>query len=294
MQGTYNIYLDGDLVASHKNLITKQGQARIRQILAGKTTNFASSILVGIGEALPTIDDSKLQFRIDGADITTTMVDDINDRVYYKTSLPSQGEYVIYELGCYSSDAITSAQTMQSSLLMAFGASTQWVDTQGSHSLIGTHTRVGSVSLQYSSANAPATMIGYNPLNLDLSQLDPSTLLSFAYYAKDLDSLKLRLKTDDSNYWEASITPAFNNDYNISSFAKSSFVATGNPSWEKVAKLEVEVTTSTTGGTIEIDALRYDALGPNNLLLSRALAEDPMLKPEGSTMDIEYVLEGIA
>jgi hypothetical protein len=293
VQGQYNIYSDGLLIHQTNNLITTQGKNRIRQILAGKTNGFASSILVGVGATTPTADDTVLDFAVEGATILNTMVDDVTNKIFFKTSLPVDKQYKIYELGCYAADGVTAKQYQQNSLLISFGELTTWTDTSGTHSLNSTNTRVGAFSIRYSLLAAGVGR-GSTPFQIGLDQLPTYTQFKLAYFANNIASIKVRFKTTDSDYYEGSITPATNNAYNISSVNKSSFVATGVPSWSTITNIEVQATATGSAGTIDLDSIRYDvATTADSLLLSRALPASPVIKPAGSTMDIEYLLEGI-
>lgn len=293
MQGQYSIYCDGRLIERFTNVITTQGKNRIRQILAGKTTGFASSILVGAGAETPTVNDVALNFAIEGATILNTMVDDVNNKVYFKTSLPVDKQYKIYELGCFAADSLTAKQFQQNSLMFTFGEATNWTDSSGIHSLNSTNTRVGTTSIRYSLLAAGVGR-GSAPFPVDLGQLPSTTQFKLAYFANNIANIKVRFKNDASNYYEGTILPATNNAYNISSVAKSAFTTTGSPNWSTIATLEIQATATASAGTIDLDAIRYDvATTADSLLLSRALPATPVLKPAGSTMDIEYVLEGI-
>lgn len=293
MQGLYNIYRDGDLVDRFENIITTQGKRRVRQILAGKTKGFASSILVGIGATTPTVDDFTLDFCIEGANILNAMVDDVTNKVFFKASLPVERQYKIYELGCYAADSTTAKQYQQNSLMITFGETTSWIDSSGAHSLNSTNTRLGVFSIRYS-LSAAGVGRGSTTFRIDLDQLPLNTQFKIAYFANNIDNIKVRFKTNSSDYYESTIVPATNNAYNISSFAKSSFIATGSPNWATITELEIQATATASPGTIDLDSIRYDvATTSDSLLLSRALPSSPVLKPAGSTMDIEYVLEGI-
>ncbi len=293
MQGLYRIFSDGKLVHEAKNIITTQGKNRIRQILAGKTTGFASSILVGIGSTTPTANDKTLDFAIDGADILNTMVDDVNNKIFFKTSLPVTKQYKIYELGCFAADSTTAKQHQQNSLLIAFGESTSWTDSSGTHTLNSTNTRVGAFSLRYTLASSGIGR-GSTPFQIGIDQLPPHTMFKVSYFANNIANIKVRLKTTDSDYYEGTIVPASNNAYNISSILKSDFVATGTPDWSTITIFEMQATATGSAGTIDLDAIRYDvSTTVDSLLLSRALPASPVIKPAGSTMDVEYLLEGI-
>ena len=291
VQGLYRIYRDGSLIDETFNLITTEGKKKVRQILAGKTTGFASSILVGIGETTPTVDDTELKFAIDGENILNTMVDDVNNRIYFKTSLPVDKQYKIYELGCYSVSATTAKQ--QSSLILTLGELTTWTSSSGTHSLNSTNTRAGASSIRYSLLAAGVGR-GSTPYQISLDQLPSNTVFKIGYFANNIANIKLRFKTTSSDYFEATIVPGTNNAYNISLVNKSDFVETGTPLWSNITIVEIQATATGSAGTIDLDAIRYDVpTTAATLLLSRALPSSPVLKPAGSTMDIEYLLEGI-
>lgn len=293
MQGLYNIYQNGLLISQQRNIITTQGKNRIRQILAGKVTGFASSILVGVGSSTPTVNDTVLQFSVEGANILNTMVDDVNNKIYFKTSLPVDKQYKIYELGCYAADGTTAKQFHQNSLMMTFGELTTWTDSSGTHSLNSTNTRVGASSIRYSLLAAGVGR-GSTPFQIGIDQLPQYTEFKLAYFANNIADIKVRFKTTDSDYYEGTIVPATNNAYNISSVLKSAFVATGSPSWATITIVEVQATATGSAGTIDLDSIRYDvSTTADSLLLSRALPASPVIKPAGSTMDVEYLLEGI-
>ncbi len=293
MQGLYSIYQNGLLISQHKNIITTQGKNRVRQILAGKATGFASSILVGVGSTTPTVNDALLEFAVEGATILNTMVDDVNNKIFFKTSLPVDKQYKIYELGCFASDGNTAKQFHQNSLIVTFGELTTWTDSSGTHSLNSTNTRVGASSIRYS-LSASAIGRGSTSFQIGMDQLPPYTQFKIAYFANNIADVKIRFKTTSTDYYEGTIVPGTNNAYNISSVLKSAFVATGSPSWSTITIIEVQATATGSAGTIDLDSIRYDvATTADSLLLSRALPASPVIKPAGSTMDVEYLLEGI-
>lgn len=291
MQGLYRIYCDGSLINETSNLITTEGKKKVRQILAGKTTGFASSILVGVGETAPTVDDTELKFTVDGENILNTMVDDVNNKIYFKTSLPVDKQYKIYELGCYAASATTAKQ--QNSLILTLGELTTWTSSSGTHSLNSTNTRVGASSIRYSLLAAGVGR-GSTPYQISLDQLPSNTVFKVGYFANNIANIKVRFKTTSSDYFEATIVPGTNNAYNISLVNKSDFVETGSPLWSNITIVEIQATATGSAGTVNLDAIRYDVpTTAATLLLSRALPSSPVLKPAGSTMDIEYLLEGI-
>lgn len=293
VQGQFRVYRDNVLAYKVNNVITTEGKNRVRQILAGKAIGFASSISVGIGTTTPTVNDTSLEFAVEGSTILNTMVDDINNKVYFKTSLPVDNQYKIYELGTYAADGMTAKQFQQGSLVLTFGELTTWTDSSGTHTLNQTNTRIGSSSIRYS-LSAAGVGRGSTPFQAGMDQLPSNTVFKLAYFADNIDNIKVRFKTTSTDYYEATVVPGTNNAYNISSFNKSDFVATGTPDWAAITIVEMQATATASAGTIDLDSIRYDVpTTGGSLLLSRALPASPILKPAGSTMDIEYLLEGV-
>jgi hypothetical protein len=263
----------------------------VRQILAGKTTGFASSILVGVGATTPTVDDTELNFSVDGENILNAMVDDVSNKIFFKTSLPVDKQYKIYELGCFAASAVTAKQ--QNSLLITLGELTTWISSSGTHSLNSTNTRIGSSSIRYSLLAAGVGR-GSTAFQISLDQLPSNTVFKVGYFANNIADIKIRFKTTSTDYFEGTIVPSTNNAYNISLINKSDFVETGSPLWSSITIVEIEATATGSAGTVDLDAIRYDIpTNDTSLLLSRALPSSPVLKPAGSTMDVEYLLEGI-
>ena len=161
------------------------------------------------------------------------------------------------------------------------------------HSLNSKNTRVGASSIRYSLLAAGIGR-GSTPLQISLDQLPLNTVFKMAYFANNIADIKLRFKTTSSDYFEATVVPGTNNAYNISLINKSDFTETGSPLWSSITVIEIQSTATGSAGTIDLDAIRYDVPSiSTSLLLSRALPASPVLKPAGSTMDVEYLLEGI-
>lgn len=264
----------------------------ILNAIAGRRLGFVESIVVGIGETVASITDESLVFEVSGADMTTAIVDPVNEKVYFKTVLPIDDQYIVYEIGCFPNKilAARSAGSISSALLINFNSQTRWYDTTGSHTLGTTNNRLDVNSIQYSISGS-ATAKGYALVDLDLSYLPDETQFSFAYYASNLSDLIIRFKTDDSNYYSYN-SLSVTNGYHISPFAKADFSTTGTPSWNDINSVEVEAIATASPGVVSLDGLRYDlTTGVNNDLLSRAVLTTPVVKMAGVTMDIEYVLD---
>lgn len=288
MQGHYNIYQNGKITNS--NIITDAGKNAILNSLAGHRLGFASSIVAGIGTTATTTADTNLDFLVSGGDVNVTIPDSVNGKIYFKASLPIDDEYTIYELGCYGSQFSSIQNVSQSGLLISsFTSDQDWVDVLGTHIADQTHNRVGNNAVSYSIA-ASATAKGQLSFLRDFNLFQSTSIFRFAYYVNNLTNFTIRLKVDDSNYFETALTTT--NGYHIASVVKSSFVSTGTPDWSSITVFEFEATATGSTGTASLDAMRIDATADgDNSILSRTVLLTPLKKFPGVQMDIEYVLE---
>jgi len=291
MQGLYRVHI-GKETYEYRNLITDSGKLALLKAIAGKRAGWASSIVVGIGSASASASDQSLQFTVSGAELNLAIVDPVNEKVFFKTSLPEIDDYSFYELGCHAGNFTTAQRSVETggTLLMVFLTTAPWVDEIGTSVADTTHNRIGADSISYNILVSATAKGGINVVN-DFSQLPASTEFKLAYYSSNLADLILRLKTDDSNYFSCN-TWTVANGYNIDSAAKSDFVATGSPDWASIRFLEVEATATGSAGVISLDAFRYDLVGTSNEgLLSRVVISPAQIKKVGLPMDVEYELD---
>lgn len=291
MQGCYKVFVNDQIVVC-KNIITNSGKLALLKAISGERKGWALSILAGIGAATATATDQSLQFLASGADITTTIVDPVNEKVFFKTSLPVFDEYTIYELGCAASQfaSLDRSDSGGGGLLVNITTDLPWTDTTGVSASDTTNSRIGKDAISYA-ISASSTVEGNTAFVNDLAHLKPDAEFKLAYYAQNLADLIVRFKVDSSNYYESAAW-SVTNGYNISSVQKSAFTATGSPDWANIEVLEVEATATGSPGTISLDALRYELpFITDSNLLSRVVLPTPQDKLPGLTMDIEYMLE---
>lgn len=291
MQGTYKVYIDGKVV-DQGNIITNAGRIGLLNCIAGKKNGFIESIVVGIGDTAATVNDESLVFEVSGTNVNTSIVDLINEKIYFKGVLPLADQYEVREIGCFPGSILASQLrgSRQASLISNFNSQTRWNDVIGVSTISTDNNRLDDNSIKYSIL-ASQTAKGYASADLDLSSLPPDAKFSFAYYTINIADVIIRFKTDDSNYYHFDAAPV-SAGYHISSFLKSDFVSTGSPSWDDINAIEIEALATASNGSIILDGLRYDVTsGIENDLLTRAVFPDPIVKLSGITMDIEYVLD---
>lgn len=271
-------------------MITSSGKESLLNSIAGTRKGWASSILVGIGNTATTSDDAILEFSIGGGDISTLIVDPINNKIYFKATLRAEDEYEINEIGCYSTNFTSLQQPGQGggALMIAFGNQTNWVDLSGTSISDAVHARAGSSTIKYSLL-ASASASGYTTIVNDMSVLKPEVQLSFAYFVSNLSALDLRFTVDSSNYYHYTGW-SLTNGYHIAKILKSDFVAVGSPDWALVNALQVNTTATGSAGALELDALRYDFPADTNLL-TRVVVSPAIRKVAGKSLDVEYVFD---
>jgi hypothetical protein len=291
MQGLYRIK-NGDQVKEYRNVITNTGQLGILRAISGQRQGWAQSIVAGVGATVAADTDTELEFLYSGGDISTTIIDPVNEKLYFKASLPLQDEFTVYELGCYSSNTLStqSSESGGGNLMMLFTSNITWIDTDGTHATGTVNSRMGPDSITYT-LSASDTAAGYVTYITDMSFIPVNSTFKFAYYVSGMSDIVTRFKVDDSNYYEYngwSVT----NGYHIGSAQKSDFVATGSPSWDNIQQIEVSMVAGGSGGTASLDGLRYELpLSDESHLLSRVVLTTPQEKLPGVPLDIEYLLE---
>lgn len=291
MQGLYKLTI-GDEVYQYKNVITNIGRLNLLYAVSGQRKGWAESIVAGIGATAATVNDTSLEYLAGGGDISTTIVDPVNEKLYFKSSLPLQDEYTIYELGCYASNTLStqSSESGGGSSIAIFTSASNWTDSTGTHTLDTTNNRIGKDSIAYT-ISASAAAEGSLTYAADLSSVPLNASFKLAYYVTGIADLVLRFKVDASNYYEYDGW-SVSNGYHIVSALKSDFVATGSPSWDQIQFIEVEITAGGSGGSVSLDALRYELpLTTDSALLSRVVLVTPQTKLPGVPLDIEYLLE---
>lgn len=291
MQGLYRIKL-GDKVYEQQNVITNSGRLEILRALSGQRQGWATSVVAGIGETSATSSDTALGFLYSGGDINATIIDPINEKLYFKSNLPLQDEFTVYELGCYSSNSLStqSSESGGGSLLMSFTSSIPWIDTDGTHIEDTDNNRIGENSIGYTLTSSD-TAAGHVTYISDLSFIPSNATFKLAYFTEEIADFILRFKVDDSNYYEYDGW-SIADGYHIGTALKSDFVSIGSPSWNSIQQLEVSVEATVVGGSASIDGLRYELpLSADSQLLSRVVLTTPQEKLPGVPLDIEYLLE---
>lgn len=289
MRGTYRFYQDGELIAEQDNLITTEGKKAILRYLAGHSGAFVRSLAVGTGTTAAALADTKLLFEVARANVSVTSPDYITQKLVFKATLPQEDEFAIWEIG-----ALTVSETdLYGRMLLTFDSETEaWsvgtfqVDT----------SRIGADALRVN-ASANTTVTSNLPdIFLDTDDFKDNDRFSLAYIPVDanLNSLKIRLKTDAANYFEYTI-PTLTAGYKVESWTKAQMTKTGSPVWSSITSADLIVQAKVGGATnVDFDALRIDAAvipNPEYALVSRTVLGAAVIKTSVSQMDVEYTVD---
>jgi hypothetical protein len=273
-------------------MLTTKGKQHIKRYLARQVGDIARSISVGAGSVSESTSHSALQFEWGRADIVLVSYDYVNDRVVFKTTLPTEMSGKIYEVAIWSQTQSTSAGEFTSKLLSSFDSAGE-VWSGGSFQ--AANARLGVDALRLAPAASATVTSTLTDLFLDLSGNSGADTFTIAYYNSNANvaNFKVRFRTDNSNYYTIQVTsPA--TGYQVATVAKSAATATGNPSWANITSIQMEaVATSGGSAAIDFDGLRIedtDTIDPNYVMVARELLGAPVTKVAGRPMDIEFNL----
>ena len=272
-------------------MITTLGKTFIKKYLAGQAGTLVGSISVGIGATAATAGDTTMQFEFARVPVDVTDFDFVNNQLVFKGTLDETYEGVIYEVGLWTADTNPALGSQESHLLTSFDSTSESWDT----ATFDATARIGADSLKHTPAASATSANVLSSINLDL--VDYSSLDTFvlAYNVQNANTanIKIRLRTDASNYYEFTITSP-TSGYKFSSFTKGSATVVGTPDWADINQIEVR-TTATSGGAASVlfDGLRIediDSVAPEYGLIARFVPASPVTKSEGFVQDIEYAL----
>lgn len=292
-------------------MITKFGKRFITSYLASGLNFNQKDIAIGIGSQAPTLNDSDMQFEfyrsgvfLGSSDIQTNTATGVTTySVVYKTTLPTDVEGIISEIGIFPSGFVQNTD-YSSKYISSFEDTTQWKDSLGEQpTSVSTPTpRIGS---SYFSVTAPAGQSKSYSLDtiFDLSGygVDDSTTLAFYQTDLNLDYIYTRFYSSPTNYKEirfpgySTIGQKISLPVKLSNLFNSTFSSAGTTDFSKITTIEVGAKAKSTGATnVLLDGLRLndeDRYNSQYGLISRSVLSTPLVKTLGVEMDIEYKID---
>jgi hypothetical protein len=273
-------------------VITARGKTFIKRYLAGQAGSAVGAISVGIGATAATVNDERLQFEFARVPVNVIDYDFVTNELIFKGTLDEEVEGKIYEVGIWTDESNAAPGSQESNLLTSFDSASEDWSVETFDSAI---TRIGTDSLKQTPASSGTSSSVLTGILLDL--VDYSSLDTFvlAYNVDNANTanVKVRLRTDASNYYEFTVTSP-TAGYKFASFTKGSATVVGTPSWADINEIEIR-TTATGGGSasVEFEGLRIedvDSVAPEYGLVARFIPAAPETKVEGIVKDIEFAL----
>lgn len=273
-------------------MITANGRTFIKRYLAGQAGNMVGAMSVGIGSTAATLNDTRMQFEFARVPVLVINYDFGTDQLIFKGTLDEEVEGKIYEVGIWTADINASAGNQEAKLITSFdSASEDWTNETFDSSV----TRIGVDSLKHTpaaSATSSSVLTGVTIDLIDYSSLD-TFVLAFNVDNTNCSAVKVRLRTDSSNYYEYSVAnPA--TGYQFASWAKGTATVVGTPSWDNINEVEIATVAKSAGSaSVEYDGLRIedvDSVAPEYGLIARYIPASPITKSEGFVQDFEYAL----
>ncbi|AXG66161.1 minor tail protein [Streptomyces phage Annadreamy] len=294
MKGVYRFYQGGELIAEHKNLLTTEGKRLILRYLAGQSPSLGAAIGLGVSGAAATVDDTTLGFEIERVSVALKSADYTNSLVLFKGTVEQDTTFNIYEAGLWSSSSNTLSGEFDSKLLTTFDLSLEeWTNVTADT----TANRTSEDSAKVSAAISSTTQARLD-VEMDLSgySVNDTFLLAFSKPNNNITTIKLVFEdpiTGGSLSLSKTVS-ALPTGYNILTFKKGDFVASGTINWDNITRMGFDVTAGGTAGYVILDGLRVEDVDTPNqdyILVSHAILSSPINKTNVAPMDVEYALE---
>lgn len=268
-------------------MITTEGSLHIKRYLAGLVPAIADSIAIGVGPKTEAAADGNLQFETERIAVDVVSYDFTTNRLVFKASVPDYYSGVINEIGIFY-----GPPPFNTKMLTTFDAALEgWsVNTWNS-----ANARIGTEALRLAPATSGSTKATLGSMAFDFSSNAGTDkfLLAFHNLNTNTSSIAIRLQTDDSNYYSATVTNP-SAGYNVASIDKSAFTPTGTPSWATITGIEVSVNSKASGASqVDFDGIKIQdqSVRQNYTMISRKVLATPYTKIVGMAQDIEFTMD---
>lgn len=292
-------------------MITRFGKRYFTNMIAGNVTSLGKDVAIGIGSTSPSVNNSRLQFEwyrlpvsYGSTDIQT--VDGVTTySVIYKTTLPQNIAGTISEIALYP-DSRLSINEYDGKFISDFTDNLTWSDELNQNPNIEvntdsvTYSKIGNSVLKMVAATDDPTEYANTESVLNLSGYSSADSITLAYYKYDanLASIKIRLYTTDSDYYEYTISPVSGTGHKLQpdiSLATLLANPVGSPNSASINKIGFLITPTTGNSTaVGMDGFRIndeDTFDPEFGIISRSVLSSPIIKLAGRQIDLEYKLD---
>jgi len=307
IKGTYIYYENGKEILRKSNVITKFGKRFLTNFIAGNILNSNKDMVFGIDSTAAVVGDTRLGFEfyrlpvLFGSTDIQTASGVTTYSVVYKTTIPQDVVAQIYEVGLYPTNR-SSINNFDSKFITDFDDLLDWETSAGVNPLTtSSNYRIGGNLLRMSASTSSSTEYKSSIQSLDLSGYSEADSIRLAYYREDanLSTIKIRLYSEASKYYEVTITPTGGTGYKLSSNISLSTLFSGAtspaPDVTNINQIGIIVTAGAGGTTtVGLDGLRIndeDTFDPAFGLISRSHLATPISKVAGRQVDVEYRLD---
>lgn len=310
INGLYNVYKNGKLVASKANVVTNFGKDAIWKYLCGSISEWGGAIAVGAGSASVSATDTRLDFEFarNSTLLKSPMLDGSDRVIILKTSLDPNVAGLIREIGLYNTLGPTNPSTFDGRILTQFGEGrndsgevnpSEW-SYNSAVTVDSTNSRIGSQNIRINNASSylggsDTSKAGY--LSIDLTKYSPLDSFEIAYevmtaIAASNKTMRVTLYDDQltpaSIYKEWTFTNPTATGYYSNTAKFSDFTAGSGTFNYNVSIIKIETTAD-----ISFDAIRIDDTDSTDTtygLVSRTVLSSAITKKNGDSIDIEYKL----
>lgn len=311
IKGTYIFYQNGKEICRSKNVITKFGARYLTNLIAGNIPVFKLDMAFGVDSTAAVNTDTRLGFEfyrtpvIFGSTDIQTTAGVTTYSVVYKTTLPQDVIGKVHEIGIYPSTRL-SINNFDSKYISDFDDALSWSDSNGINPLIDTtNYRIGGNLLNFTANSGSSMEYKSSIAPLDISGYSVNDDIRIVLYKNDnnLSSLKIRLYSDSTKYYEKTLTSAeygSGSGYKLpASFTLGNLYSSPTNSAtapDKTNINEIGIIVAASGGntTVGMDGLRIndqDTFDPTFGLISRSVVSPALDKIGGRPVDVEYRLD---
>lgn len=308
MEGTYRFYIDGDLVAEHKNALTQAGRSIIIKSLLGIIPNFADTIAYGIGNNANTlsasgslITNTTLDFEVGRTRVigSSVLIENNNDILVYSGTIDDPEQFYINEVALFPSFINETTIGVDGSLILNFDSVdlfTKYGTASAAALVSSNQARVGTDMLMIPDTSDSESYLEYVSTDDTLSYLnnfvsqDSFRLAGFNPNTNSA-SVSIEFYNNSSNYYQVIFNTPSASGYFVQYANKNSAIVTGTPNWEDVGSIRIW---HNSASPIYLDGIRIDRgsyqFDSNYGMISRAVLKTPIRKPASIPLTIEYSL----
>ena len=263
-------------------MITNSGIDATVEFFGQQRANLVTHLALGVGTTAESASDTELEFEVVRLPLSSVSVDLVADEVIYIAELTPGTIKTIYEIGAFTDDAVDSGRMISTS----DQTTANWTNATISTS----NVRVGKQTVKVDYVTSGTTTAELTDLTEDFSAFDAGDTVAIAFYATaNLSSLRIRLGTDSSNYYEFLAGSPVNGQYNIVKLLKSSATVVGVPDWSTITYMAIRPSATAGGaGSVYFDAIKFET--SDGLLVSRSVLDTPLSPDLDITTRIEYHL----